>query len=70
MNWQDGSKHGTVRAMSTLSAPTLSESQNRLLTWLPQILKTLEIDPFPVHQVESQLTAEERALGIGFREAA
>ncbi|MFT7048967.1 MAG: SM-20-related protein [Halioglobus sp.] len=30
---------------------------NRLLTWFPQILHTLGMDPFPVQQVESQLTA-------------
>jgi len=30
---------------------------NRLLTWFPQITQTLEIDLFPVQQVESQLTA-------------
>jgi SM-20-related protein len=30
---------------------------NRLLTWFPQILDTLGMDPFPVQQVESQLTA-------------
>lgn len=30
---------------------------NRLLTWFPQIVQTLGIDPFPIYQVESQLTA-------------
>lgn len=30
---------------------------NRLLTWFPQILQALRMDPFPVQQVESQLTA-------------
>ena len=30
---------------------------NRLLTWFPQILQTLEISPFPINHVESQLTA-------------
>ncbi|MFT6286996.1 MAG: Rps23 Pro-64 3,4-dihydroxylase Tpa1-like proline 4-hydroxylase [Alcanivorax sp.] len=30
---------------------------NRLLTWYPHILDTLGMDPFPVAQVESQMTA-------------
>ncbi len=30
---------------------------NRLLTWLPHILQNLDLAPFPVHMVESQLTA-------------
>lgn len=31
--------------------------QNRLLTWLPYLNRALEIDPFPLGGVESQLTA-------------
>ncbi|MFK7829425.1 MAG: 2OG-Fe(II) oxygenase [Congregibacter sp.] len=30
---------------------------NRLLTWFPALLGSLAIKPFPIHQVESQLTA-------------
>lgn len=31
--------------------------QNRLLTWLPHLLAGLEVQPFPLSHVESQLTA-------------